>query len=82
MLDDEKRLKRLEDELQGIKNGQQALREHIDGRIDGLTRILESGNGNQDHTFSAPVWAFIMLAASNLVIAAISVFFFFNYFLS
>ena len=62
MTDNDERLKKLEGQFQGIRNGQSELRNHIDNRIDALTKIVE--DSNSEKPISGPVWAFILLALS------------------
>lgn len=72
------RLGRLEDALKGIKNGQQALREHIDDKIDALTTVVE--NSTHEQPLSAPTWAFLLMAASTTVFAAVALIFLADYY--
>lgn len=57
---DSERLGKLEGTVAGIRNGQSELRNHIDNRIDALTKIVE--DSNKEKPISGPVWAFILLA--------------------
>lgn len=73
------RLDRLERTVQGIKAGQQALREHIDGKIDALTTAVEKSTSEQPLT--APVWAFLLMAGSTTVFAAVALIFLADYYI-
>lgn len=76
---DGERLDRLEDAVRGIKNGQQALREHIDDKIDALTTAVEKSACEKPLT--APVWAFLLMAGSTTVFAAVALIFLADYYI-
>lgn len=74
------RLSKIEGEVQGIRNGQQALREHLDNGIGDVKLLIREGQ--QEQSISAQTWALLLLAASNSVISLIVVIFLVDYYFS
>lgn len=75
---DGERLDRLEETVKGIRIGQRELREHIDDKIDALTTAVEKSTSEQP--LSAPTWAFLLMAASTTVFAAVALIFLADYY--
>lgn len=75
---DGERLDRLERTVQGISAGQKALRDHIDDKIDTLTKAVEKSTCEQP--LSAPTWASLLMAASTTVFAAVALIFLADYY--
>lgn len=76
---DGERLDRLERTVQGISAGQKTLRDHIDDKIDALTRAVE--NSTKEQPLTAPTWAFLLMAGSTTVFAAVSLIFLADYYI-
>lgn len=71
MTNDE-RLAKVEERIRGMEVGQEALREHIDNRLDSLSEQVVSRD--QELPISAPVWSFVVLSASTAALALIQLF--------
>lgn len=81
MLGDDKyeaRLGKIEGEVQGMRTGQQAFREHVDHGFTEVKALIR--HGQQDTPISTVVWAIFMLAVSNVMIALVTVIFLFDYY--
>lgn len=68
----DERLQKVEGQVGGIRNGQSELRNHIDNRIDALTKIVE--DQNKEKPMSGPDWAFILLSLSAVIGNLIQIF--------
>ena len=72
-LNTDERLTKVENRIHGMEVGQQALREHIDSRLDMLGEQMASRDS--ELPISAPVWSFVMLAAGTMILALTQVIF-------